>query len=281
MQRIILLIICSVLLPLHVSAKEIVNNNFNSGSWAGMTKGSYWTMPQTGGVGNSPAARLEYSVAGTPNKALVLNVSAYKSNQFWIEMDVKIQGQPSGGSKFVKLFGSTSTPSRNNMTLALEYNGNLQKRVAYYIDTNCIAGYDGTNGGSCIASYKTASGAIDMRGGSWGRYKAWVKRADPGVQNGEVKVWWNGNLKAHITNMNSNPSGSSTPYLDKIEFGGYNHASLFNGSTWYLWIDNLYVGTTEKGGTSTTPTPTPTPTPEPAPQPVASPKSPAGFKENL
>jgi hypothetical protein len=75
--------------------------------------------------------------------------------------------------------------------------------------------------------------------------------------------------------MSSNPSGSSTPFFERIEFGGYNHGAAFNGSTWYLWIDNLYVGTTEKGGTSTTPTP------EPAPEPVASPKAPAGFKENF
>jgi hypothetical protein len=273
MQRLIVLVVCSLFLPFHVYAKEIVNNNFNSGSWAGMGKGSYWTIQQTGGVGNSPAARVEYSVAGTAGKALVQKVSDYKSNQYWIEMDVKIQNQPSGGCKFIKFFGSSSTHSQNNMTLGLDYYGNIQKRVAYHQDTLCTAGYDSKIGGSCTApSFKFTSSAIDMRGGSWGHYKAWVKRADPGVKNGEVKVWWNGNLKAHITNMDSNRSGTSTPYFDKIEFGGYNHGAAFNGSTWYLWIDNLYLGTTEKGGTST---------PEPTPEPVASPKSPAGFKENF
>jgi len=280
MQRIILLVICSVLLPLHVSAKEIVNNNFNSGSWAGMAKGSYWTIQQTGGVGNSPAARLEYSVAGTAGKALVQNVSAYKSNQYWIEMDVKMQNQVSGGGKFIKFFGSNSTHSQNNMTLQLDYYGNVQKEVCYNQDTLCTARYTGGNRGSCDATHVFSSSAIDMRGGNWGRYKAWVKRADPGASNGEVKIWWNGNLRAHITKMSSNPSGSSTPFFERIEFGGYNHGAAFNGSTWYLWIDNLYMGTTEKGGTST-PAPAPEPTPEPAPQPVASPNSPADFKQNF
>jgi hypothetical protein len=275
MQRIILLVICSVLLPLHVSAKEIVNNNFNSGSWAGMAKGSYWTIQQSGGVGNSSAARLEYSVAGTPNKALGLNVSAHKSNQYWIEMDVKMQNQVSGGSKFIKFFGSTSTHSQNNMTLGYDAYSSVQKEVAYYKDTVCTARFNGSIAGSCSPTHSYSSGPIDMRGGSWGHYKAWVKRADLGVKNGEVKVWWNGQLKAHITKMDSNPSGASTPYFERIEFGGYSH-STFNGSTWYLWIDNLYVGTTEKGGTSS-----PEPTPEPAVQSVASPKAPAGFKENF
>jgi hypothetical protein len=272
MKRMILLVVCSVLLPFHVSAKEIVNNNFNSGSWAGMAKGSYWTMQQTGGVGNSPAARLEYSVAGNPGKALMLDVRAHKSNQYWIELDVKMQNQVSGGQKFIKFFGSTSKHSQNNMTLQLDYHGNVQKEVCYSIDTNCGARYNGTNGGPCNPTHIFSSSAVDMRGGNWGHYKAWVKRADPGASNGEIKIWWNGKLRSHITKMSSNPSGSSTPFFEKIEFGGYNHAATFNGSTWYFWIDNLYVGTTEKGGTST---------PAPTPEPVASPKAPAGFKENL
>jgi hypothetical protein len=159
------------------------------------------------------------------------------------------------------------------MTLGYDAYGSVQQEVAYYKDTVCTARYNGGNRGSCIATHVSSSSGIDMRGGNWGHYKAWVKRADPGASNGEAKIWWNGQLRAHITKMDSNPSGSSTPFFERIEFGGYLH-STFSGSTWYLWIDNLYVGTTEKGGASA-------PAPEPAPQPIASPKAPAGFKENF
>jgi hypothetical protein len=139
------------------------------------------------------------------------------------------------------------------MTLGYDAYGNIQKEVAYKLDTLCCARFDGSDAG-CSPTHNYSSGPIDMRGGNWGHYKAWVKRADPGVKNGEVKVWWNGQLKAHISKMDSNPSGSSTPFFEKIEFGGYSH-STFSGATWYLWIDNLYVGTTEKNGTSPPPPP--------------------------
>ncbi len=269
MQRIFFLAVCSIFLPFHVSANTIVNNNFDSNSWGPMSKGSYWTLQQSGGVGNSKAARLEYSVAGTANKALSIGVSAYKSNQYWIEMDVKMLGNVSGGSKFVKLFGSGSGSLGNNMTLGIEYNSNVQKEISYHGDTRCTARLNGSTAGPCNPSFKHSSSSIDMRGGTWGHYKAWIKRADPGSKNGEVKIWWNGNLKTHVTNMDSNPTGSS-PYFERIEFGGYNHKTAFSGATWYLWVDNVYIGTTDKGGSSSY---------EP-PKTANSPKSPMDFKEN-
>jgi len=265
-------------LPTLSHAATIVNHDFNNSTFGPLSHGSYWTIQSTGGVGNTPAARLEYSVAGYSNKVLGLGLSSYASNQFWIEMDVKMQGTPSGGSKFIKFFGSNTTHSQNNMTLGLEYESNLQKRVAYYGDTLCTAGYDGKNGGSCTPTYVYTSGSIDMRGGSWGHYKAWVKRADPGVKNGEVKVWWNGTLRAHITKMDSNPLGGSTPFFSNMEFGSYNHAAAFNGSTWYLWMDNIYVGTTEKSGGSTTPPPTQPPTTPPSTTDTTAPKVPSGVR---
>lgn len=261
MKKYFLLLLFSMLTPLQAFSATIVNHDFNNQSWGILSAGSYWTIQPSGGVDNSPAARLTYSVDGTANKALILNTSNTMSNEFLIEMDVKMQGNPSGGSKFIKLFGS-SEPSKNNMTIGLDYYSNTQKEISYYMDTLCGSRHDGSEGGSCKPTHVVSSSAIDMQGGNWGRYKVWIKRASPGQLNGEVKVWWNGTLRSHITNMDSNPQGSATPYFDKIEFGGYNHSN-FSGSPWYLWIDNLTVSTTETGSGSTTPPPTtPPPTTE-------------------
>jgi hypothetical protein len=262
MKRLTLLLLL-IFIPFQALATTIINYDFNNQSWGILSKGSYWTMQPTGGVDNTPAMRLEYSVAGTANKAMVLNTAGLKSNEFTIEMDVKMQGTPSGGSKFIKLFGSTEA-SKNNMTIGLDYSGNVQKEISYYMDTLCGARLDGSNGGSCTPTHVVKSSAVDMRGGSWGRYKVWVKRASPGVKDGETKVWWNGALRSHITNMDSNPAGSATAYFDKIEFGGYNHSN-FSGSTWYLWIDNLSVST---GTTTSAPAPEPAPEPTPTPAPT-------------
>lgn len=240
-------LVLMMLLATPVQALEIVNTNFNDLSWSTLGHGSFWTMQPTGGVNNSPAPRLEYSVAGTANKALAKTVLSYESNEYWVEFDVKVQGTPSGGSKFVKLFGANGG-TENNITLALQYYNNTLYEVSYYGDTVCTARFDGSNGGSCDpgATHVTDTAAIDIRGGEWHHYKAWVKRAYPaGTANGEVKVWLDGVLRGHFTNMDSNPAGRSSTYFFSIELGGYNHTN-FNGSVWYLWIDNLYIGTTEK-----------------------------------
>jgi len=272
------------LLPASSHAATIVNHDFNNNTFGPLYHGSYWSIQPTGGVGNTPVARLEYSVAGNPNKALGIGVSSYASNQYWIEMDVKITGTVTGGSKFLKLFGHAPTTDAwgNNMTLGMEYSSNVNSRVAYYGDTICADPWSGpATYGDCGSQWVKTGSSIDMRGGSWGHYKAWVKRASPGSRNGEVKVWWNGVLRAHITNMDSNPGGSS-PYFKAIEFGGYNHASAFSGATWYLWMDNIYIGTTEKSGGSTTPPPTDPPTTPPTTPPsttdTTAPKVPSGVR---
>lgn len=230
--------------PFVLAANADINYNFDDQSFGILSGGNYWTILPHGGVDDSPAARLEYSTSGTSGKALILNVEALQSNEFWIEFDVKMEGSVSGGCKFIKLFGSNSTDSQNNMTVGVDYYGNIQREVAYYGDTVCTARWNGVTRGPCESpTYAYSSDIIDMRGGNWGHYKVWVKRASPGQIDGEVKVWWNEALRAHITDMDSNPYDNSTPYFERIELGGYNNSN-FNGSTWYLWIDNLSISTT-------------------------------------
>lgn len=268
MRRFLTLTMLLLFFPLVAQAATVIDTDFNNQSWGALSPGSYWTLQPSGGVNNSPAARLEYSVVGTAGKALALNVAAYQSNQFTIEFDIKMDGSPSGDTKFVKLFGS-SQASQNNMTFG---NNGTQKETAYYMDTLCVSKWDGTDRGSCTPpTHLVSSGPIDMTGGTWGHYKLFVRRATPGQADGEVKVWWNGTLRSHITNMDSNPSGSSTPYFYQIEFGGYLHSN-FNGTPWYWWMDNLKVTTDDSSGTVTpAPTPTPTPTPIPTPTPTPDP----------
>ncbi|KKS84415.1 MAG: hypothetical protein UV60_C0021G0005 [Parcubacteria group bacterium GW2011_GWA2_43_11] len=242
-SRVILVLSLLFLSPAFSHAATSIDTDFNTSSWGILGHGSYWTIQSSGGVGNTGAARLMYSEQGNADKVLGLNVASLKSNQYYIEFDVKMQGTPSGGSSFIKLFGSLSEVNKNNMTLEYDVYGNVQKEVAYSMDTLCTARWDGSDAGlGCTAEHVVKSSAIDMRGGTWGHYKAWVKRADTGVSNGEVKVWWNGTLRAHIKNMKSNPTESATLGFENIEFGGYSHTT-FTGNTWYLWIDNLKVST--------------------------------------
>jgi hypothetical protein len=236
------------------NSQTVTNHDFNDLGWGGMSHGSYWSIMSSGGVNNSPYARLTYSVAGNPGKALGTSLLALNTNIVWVEADVRMVGNVSGGSKFIKAFGVDPTgeswDNYNNLTLFMDHNQNVNRWVNYFIDTNCNSFWNGTTTASAdcgTPNHLVTGGNIDLRGTTWHRYKAMIKRADSGVRNGEVKIWLNGNLHAHITGMNSNPNYSKTSTkLSVLEFGGYNYATTFSGTPWYFDVDNVYVGTTEK-----------------------------------
>jgi len=245
-------VILSVLLGVSsANSQEVTNHNFDNLGWSNLAHGSYWSIQSSGGVNNSPYARLTYSVSGTAGKELQAPLLSLNTNVVWIEANIRAVGSLSGGSKFIKIFGEdpggVSWNNYNNLTLGLDYNSNTNRGVSYWIDTDCVAYWGGTTGGTCDSpTFNTTTSPIDVRGTTWNHYKAYVKRADPGVKNGEIKVWLNGVLREYITGMDSNPNHAKTSTrLKNIEFGGYNHDN-FNGTVWYLDVDNVYVGTTEK-----------------------------------
>jgi hypothetical protein len=253
---IILLLFCA-------SPVSATFHDFNNGTFGPYGNAGLWVTQSTGGVGNSPAVKLPVTSSGTAGKAMLLNINSYGSSSWWVEFDVKITGVPVGGSKFIKFFGD-SLDSRNNITVGLTPDMSVPKsdRVSYYVDSSCFNLWDyGTSGqgGNCTpATYEKIGSDIDLTGNVWRRYKVWVKRATPGQKDGAIKVWLNGVLNTHITNMDSFSVGigDPTPGFYKIEIGGYvreyrdyNGYGFLNGTTapWDLWIDNLYMGTTEQG----------------------------------
>jgi hypothetical protein len=260
MWRIIIIIL---LLCGNSHAATVYDHDFNDGTFGTASHGSFWSIQNSGGIGGSAYARCTYSVAGTAGKAIVIPVSSYTTNTLWVEFYTRATSNIKGGSKFIKLFGydqaNSGNESANNLTLALDYNSNINYRVGYFGDSSCTASWAGGNGFNASKPEQLAcgdvlhpvtGGSIDIRGTEWDHYKVMVKRANPGQTNGEVKVWWNGNLHAHTTIMPSNPNYSITsPYLKRIEIGGYNSGQdgHFDGDTWYLDVDNVYIGTTEQG----------------------------------
>jgi hypothetical protein len=244
------------LLPSLAVSEQVANLDFNDGTFGGFTAGSFWTTQAAGGPDGSKAARLEYSEAGTGGKALQFVVAATQSNQFTMDFDTKFEGIPYGGTKFLKFFGDL-TASRNNTTFGVNYYGRTFYDIGYYGDSLCIARYEG--GTWCGANNLVTTSSIDPVDGAWHHWKVWLKRADPGMTNGELKVWWDGVLRLHTQNMNSNPEefADPTPGFYAIELGGYNHASsnggldgyFANGITppWYLWIDNVVIESTYTG----------------------------------
>jgi len=242
MKKIVLILFALLFSPDAFSKAElVVNYDFNDLSFGDISHGTEWTIQESGGVNDTPAARLRYADTDDSLHWSSLGLASYQSNEFWVEFDTKIDGTPSGGSKFVKFFGDWES-SKNNMTFSLNYFLNQQVEVSYYGDAICAARYmDDDKTDTCGANVIIPGNPITING-TWGHWKLHVKRADPAESNGEVQVWWNDVLMAHFTEMNSNPEEFSdpTPGFDSVQFGGYMHGT-FDGNAWYLWIDNLTI----------------------------------------
>lgn len=230
-------------------------NDFNNQSAGALSLDSSWQIMSSGGIGNSAAIRLTYAKAGTSGTQAVLPLSSFNTQAFWLEFDTKIDGTMNGGMKFVKIFGSLNTASQNNSTFIMDYNDNIINRVCYYGDTVCEKRLDGSPGydAACHATPVKTVSSIDLRGGAWHHVKIHFVRAAPGTDTGEYQIWIDGVEKVHFTNVNNNsPADSATSSISAITFGDYTNS---NNSTWYYWIDNLSVSSTDLTGSSTTLTP--------------------------
>lgn len=256
MMKIITLSIITVLLALSAPsfAETYYQNDFNSNSSGALSLDYKWQIMLSGGVNNSPAIRVTYDKAGTTGYQAKLNLSSYNTQEFWLEFDTKIEGTMNGGMKFVKVFGS-DTPSRNNSTFGMNYNSNVLALYSYYGDTICekaLNGFAGYNS-SCNATPVITTPSIDLRGNTWRHVKIHFVRAAAGTDTGEYQIWVDGVEKAHFIKINNNsPTSSATPNIASITFGDYTNS---NNSTWYFWIDNLTVSSTDLKKDSTALTP--------------------------
>jgi hypothetical protein len=258
MKRFVFLLFLALIMATAPSlATAFYQNDFNNASAGALSLGGNWKLMSSGGIGNSPAIRLTYAAAGTSGNQATLNISQYNTQELWIEFDTRIEGTMNGGMKFVKVFGSLSTPSQNNSTFIMDYSSNVLNRVIWYQDTICEVPLSGTSyNNSCSYTPVKTGSSIDLRGNIWRHVKIHFVRAAPGTNTGEYQIWVDGVEKAHFTNVNNNsPVGSATPNIAAITFGDYTHS---NNSTWYFWIDNLTASSTFVGSGSTAPAPTPT-----------------------
>lgn len=222
-------------------AATYYTNDFTSDTGA-LSLESKWQRVTSGGVSNSPCIRLTYDTTGTANQAAVLHLNTTPTNTVWVKFAYKATGTPTGGSKFLKIFGS-ALASQNNTTFIMDYFSNTLNRVLYYLDTICESTYTGSTSGGCSPTFSKTNAALNPADGLWHTYKVYLKRADQGTTNGAYRIFSDGTEIVSASNVDNNPSSGYTPSIDRIEWGGYRNS---NGTgTWYLWVDDITVSSTD------------------------------------
>jgi hypothetical protein len=271
-QFLSLVSICAsiVLIPLFYApafAQIIFQDNFDqySSTITGWKTGSQVYLEKSGGVNGSQCVRVNYTGQGTAQYVLSKMVGQHNLQEIYVRFYFKLGPNASGGAKFLKLFGKTNSPSGYaNATFALQYASNRLMEVSYgrgtgtVNDTQDVIRYDGSMKTDYAVAQHTSSSAFSPTIGKWHAYEAHIRYNDDNQRNGIFRVWIDGQLKVHATNL-TNRHNSNSKFFDEVGLGNYGA----NGKTnvnWNLYYDEVvisrqYIGPIGSGGAAPSPPP--------------------------
>ena len=250
------------------NAEIVFQDDFDSYSTTitGWSIGDNISLQQNGGINNSKCAHISYTREGTSPYWFSRNISDQNLNEIYVRFYFKVD-DPSGGCKFLKLFGKINSPSGYaNTTFMINYFNSTLYEISYGAggienDTADVIRYSGYTTDSRV-SVLEASGPFDPRDGAWHCFEAHIKYNDNGQRNGIYQVWVDGELYVHATNV-VNRNDLNSMFFASVDLANYSSSALTH--SWNLWYDNVVISTTPigclDGNVAQEPTPEPTPAP--------------------
>ena len=233
-------------------AEIIFEDDFDSyqDEITGWSTGSNIYLQKSGCVDNSACAKVAYTGAGTGPYWFGKDVSAENLSEIYVKFDFKVDN-PSGGSKFLKLFGKKdSEGGYANTTFAINYNSGMLYEVSYgsgvgtVNDTQAIIRYNGTISDKDVSViHKT--GEFDPADNKWHSFEAHMKYNDNGKRNGIYRVWIDGELRLHATNI-KNRHDNNSMFFNRVDLANYSNSNQEHD--WNLWYDNVVIATHPIGG---------------------------------
>ncbi|MHA6485027.1 cadherin-like beta sandwich domain-containing protein [Paenibacillus sp. strain BS8-2] len=195
----------------------------------------------TAGPDGSHAASITYTA---PNSVPWFRypVGTLNLDQVFVDFDFKVDN-PSGGSKFLKLFGKQNqSQGYANTTFAL--NGDPPARLTAISygngagvenDTQTTINYDGVRTDNAVV-VEHATEAFIPPSNEWHNFKAFMRYNTDGQRDGEYMVWIDGELRVHATNI-KNRNDLNARHFASLDLANANSASLAH--PWTLWYDNV------------------------------------------
>ncbi len=211
--------------------------------------GSQVAATTTGGFKGTRGIEITYNSPGYGNFVFNKNIADLKLNGMYVRFYFKVDN-PSGGSKFMKFFGVRNGDNYANTTFAINYFGSNLYEISYgdgqgiSNDTASVIRYAGNVVSDDKVKVLVAKGPFDPRDGRWHCFETYMRYNNNDQRNGEYKVWIDGGLWVHATNV-KNRNDLNSLFFDRVELGGYTHNNWSH--TWHLWYDNVvfsdqYIG---------------------------------------
>lgn len=214
------------------------------------------------GVGylNTRGVKVVYNTSGTEPYWFGQDIESQNISEIYVSFRFKIENTPTGGVKFLKIFGKTFDPKGYaNTTFGLDQSRGTFKEVAYgpgisvNNDTQVTAKFDGVcNEWDCDTNivFEVTSDSFNGVDNGWHIYEGHVKFNSIGQRDGVIEVWIDGIQKLRATNV-KNRNDANSHIISNVQLANYCGATW--ASTWYLYYDDVKFSTTPIG--SVTPPP--------------------------
>jgi hypothetical protein len=221
------------------------SDNFNGGITGWSELGSNVRHIASGGIDGGGYLRVEYRGAGTAAYVVKKNVDSFNLNEVYIKFDFRqSKSGENGGSKFLKLFGKINQPvGYANSTFVLNYASNKLTEVGYgngsatVNDAQQLIRYGGNPTDPAVVM-QVAKGVFDPGANIWHNQQVYMKYSTNGNRDGVYKVWIDGILWVHATNV-KNRHDSNSREFGQIRLADYNNGN--NGGTFDLDYDNVVM----------------------------------------
>jgi len=213
-------------------------------SMPGWKTGSNVSLDPNGGLNFSQCVRVCYTSGGTGPYLLSHSIGNLNLSELYIRFYFKVD-KPSGGAKFLKLFGKRNDPvGYANSTFGLHYyDGNL-KEISYGSgssvknDTQTIIRYNGKHTDRNVI-IQHASRPFMPVNGQWHCFEAHIKYNGNWKRDGLYEVWIDGKLRIKATNI-KNRNEKNSMYFERVGLANYCHNPAFK-QPWTLWYDNFII----------------------------------------
>jgi hypothetical protein len=230
-------------------ARIIFQDNFDQhdSSITGWNTGSQVYLEKSGGVNNSQHVRVNYTHQHTLPYVFSKMIGEHNLNEIYVRFYFKIGPKAEGGSKFLKLFGKRDDPTGYaNSTFTMQYETSRIFEVSYgrgaktVNDTQDYIRFNGkqTDPAVKILTYTSPfSPTVDK----WHCFEVHMRYNDDNQRNGIYRVWIDGQLRVHATNI-TNRHNSNSRFFGEVALGNYGAHGKGNVN-WNLHYDELVIST--------------------------------------
>ena len=246
---------CCVILFSPAYAGVFFQDDFESytGSITNWNTGNQVSLTTNNCHSGSKCVKITFTDPGTSPYLFQKNISSYNLGEIYVRFYFKLDDASvccDGGAKFFKLFGRRNSPQGYaNSTFALGAWNSIISGVLYgnggsvENDTQQYIRLDGSKTDSSV-NLVTFTSLFDGRDEKWHSYEAYMKYNTNGKRDGEYKIWIDGELRMHATNV-KNRNDLNARVFDEVRLADYHHN--YGSKTWSLWYDDVVFSTSYIG----------------------------------